>query len=121
MICALLIVLSCFSSGQTQSESGTGLEGVIMMSPSHAGPARDDMPNSEPLANAAFDVQNEMGKVTSFTTDDQGRFRISLAPGHYTVSMQNKERRVRGCGQFDVDVVAVKMTKVEWRCDTGMR
>jgi hypothetical protein len=92
-----------------------------MISPSHAGPARDDMPNSEPLANAVFEVQNEKGKVTSFTTDDQGRFRISLAPGHYTVSMQNKERRVRGCGQFDVDVIAVKMTKVEWRCDTGMR
>jgi hypothetical protein len=35
--------------------------------------------------------------------------------------MQNKERRVRHCGPFAIDVVAGQMTKVEWKCDTGMR
>jgi len=107
--------------GQTPSPSGTGLEGVITVAPIHPGPTREGMPDSGPLAGAAFSVANEAGRVTSFTTDDQGRFRILLAPGHYTVSIQNKERRVRGCGPFAVDVVAAKMTKVEWRCDTGMR
>ena len=121
IILLLLIIASCFSSGQTPFPSGTGLEGVITIAPIHPGPTREGIPDSGPLAGAAFSVENEKGLVASFTTDDQGRFRISLAPGHYTVSVQNKERRVRGCGPFDIDVVAAKMTKVEWRCDTGMR
>ena len=118
---ALLIVIFCFFPGQTQAESGTGLEGVITVDPAHPGPIREGVPSSAPLASTVFVVENEKGVVTSFTTDDQGRFRISLTPGHYTVSMQNKERRVRHCGPFAIDVVAGQMTKVEWRCDTGMR
>jgi hypothetical protein len=114
----VLLVMS-FSSAQTRSESGTGLEGVVTVSPIHPGPTREGIPNSGPLANCTFAVQNEKGTVTSFTTDDQGRFRIPLAPGHYTVSM--KERGIRRCGPFDVDVVEGKMTQVEWACDTGMR
>jgi hypothetical protein len=116
-----LVTPACFCSGQTQSGSATGLEGVITVAPIHPGPIRagSDIPNSAPLANAAFAVENEKGMVTSFTADDQGRFRVSLAPGHYAVSM--KERRFPHCGPFEVDVVAGKMTKVEWGCDTGMR
>jgi hypothetical protein len=115
----LVLLVMSLSSAQTPSGSGTGLEGVITISPIHPGPTRDDIPSSAPLANCTFAVQNEKGTVTSFTTDDQGRFRIPLAPGHYAVSM--KERRIRRCGPFDVDVVAGEMINVEWRCDTGMR
>jgi hypothetical protein len=106
-------------SAQTPSPSETGLEGVITISPTHPGPTREGIPNSGPLPGAVFVVENEKGVVTTFTTDDQGRFRVSLAPGHYTVRM--KERQIRRCGPFDVDVVEGKMTSVEWRCDTGMR
>ena len=74
-----------------------------------------------PLANATFVVENKKGTATSFTTDDQGRFRISLAPGHYTVSLKDKKGGIGRYGPFDVDVVAGHMTKVEWQCDTGMR
>jgi len=41
-----------------------------------------------PLANATFVVENKTGEVASFTTDDQGRFRTSLLPGHYKVSLR---------------------------------
>jgi hypothetical protein len=115
----LVLLVMSLSSAQTPTGSGTGLEGVITVSPIHPGPTREGVPNSGPLANCTFAVQNVKGTVTSFTTDDQGRFRIPLAPGHYAVSMT--ERRIRHCGPFDVDVVDGKMTKIEWRCDTGMR
>jgi hypothetical protein len=68
-----------------------------------------------------FVVENEKRAVASFTTDDQGRFRISLAPGHYTVSMNGKKHRIGYYGPFDVDVVAGRKTKVQWECDTGIR
>jgi hypothetical protein len=111
-----LLVSSC--SAQTSS-AGSGVSGIVAVSPAHPGPTREGIPDSAPLANCAFTVQNETVAVASFTTDDQGRFRVSLPPGHYSVSM--KERRVRRCGPFEVDVVAGKMTEVSWRCDSGMR
>src|SRR5213592_1181723 len=82
IILVLLVMSSCFSSGQTQSEPGTGIEGVITFGPTQGGPIRPGIPSSAPLANATFVVENEKGAVASFTTDGQGRFRVSLTPGH---------------------------------------
>jgi len=92
-----------------------------MVGPIRGGPARIGVPDSKPFANTAFVVEYEKGTVASFTTDDQGHFRISLAPGHYTVSMKDKKSAIGRYGPFEVDVVAGKMTPVEWHCDTGMR
>jgi hypothetical protein len=119
---ALLISYGSMSSGQIEPDRGTGIEGVITISPTRPGPirARSDIPNAAPLPNALFSVENEKGKVTSFTTDSEGRFRVSLKPGHYVVTLA-EHRFPRPCGPFEIDVESAKMTKVEWRCDTGMR
>jgi len=93
-----------------------------MFGPTQGGPITADTPSSKPLANATFVVENEKGAdVASFTTDDQGRFRVPLAPGHYIVSKEGKKSGIGHYGPFDVDVVAGKMTKVQWECDTGIR
>jgi hypothetical protein len=119
---ALLVTYGSMSFGQTESERATGIEGVITVSPTRPGPIRagSDVPNAAPLPNAVFSVENEKGKVTSFTTDSEGRFRVSLKPGHYVVTLA-EHRFPRPCGPFEIDVESAKMTKVEWRCDTGMR
>ena len=121
IILMLLVMSACFSSGQMRSGSGTGIEGVITISPTQPGPIRADTPSSKPLANATFVVENEKGAVASFTTDDQGRFRTSLPPGHYAVSMNGKKHGIGHYCPFDVDVVPGQMTKVQWECDTGIR
>ena len=92
-----------------------------MIYPSQPGPTRIDTPDSKPLANTAFVVKNQKGEVTSFTTDDQGQFRIPLAPGHYTVSIKGRTSSIGHFGPFEVDVVSSKMTKVQWTCDSGIR
>jgi Carboxypeptidase regulatory-like domain len=118
----IVVVIPCFFSwGQTQSESKTGIEGIITIAPVRPGPPSDSIAGSKPLANATFTVESERGVVTSFTTDEQGYFRISLAPGHYTISMNDKKGGIAQYGPFDVDVVVGRMTKVEWQCDTGIR
>ena len=113
-------MFSGFSSAQT-SELGTGIEGVITISPTHGGPIRPGISSSKPLANATFVATSEKDTAAEFTTDSEGHFRISLAPGHYTVSLKNRKGGIGRYGPFDVDVVAGQMTKVEWHCDTGMR
>ena len=111
----------CVSTGQTPSTGESGIEGVITISPAQPGPTRADAPGSMPLANATFVVENKNGEVTSFTTDDQGRFRASLPAGHYKVSLKGRKSSIGRFGPFEVDVVTGKMTKVQWECDSGMR
>jgi hypothetical protein len=93
-----------------------------MVSPIWPGPIKkgSERPNVAPVASGVFSVANEKGTVTSFTTDAEGRFRIPLSPGHYVVSF-TENRFARPCGPFEIDVESGKMTKVEWRCDSGMR
>src|SRR6266496_4384822 len=93
IILVFLVMAACFSSGQIQSGSGTGIEGLITFSPTQPGPIRADAPSSKPLANTTFVVENEKGTESGI--------------GHY--------------GPFDVDVLADKMTRVTWECDTGIR
>ena len=120
IVLAVLIMCADFLPGQTQSGSETGIEGAITIDPSRPGPVRVDAPSS-PLANTAFIVESQKGEITSFTTDDQGRFRMPLAPGHYKVSLKGKTGGIGRFGPFEVDVVDGQMTKVQWRCDSGIR
>jgi hypothetical protein len=114
------MVASVFAE-QSPSGAETGIEGVITISPAQPGPSRVDAPGSKPLANTAFVVENEKGEVASFTTDDQGRFRTPLAPGHYKVSLKARKTTIGRFGPFETDVVPGKMTKVQWECDSGIR
>jgi hypothetical protein len=118
---APLIMSAGFLQGQTQSGSGTGIEGVVTISPTRAGPVRADAPSSRPLGNTAFVVENEKGNVASFTTDENGNFRVPLAPGHYKVSLKERKSSIGRYGPFEVDVAAGQMTKVQWQCDSGIR
>ena len=111
----------CVCVGQTPSGVETGIEGLITISPTQPGPIRADSPGSKPLTNTAFVVETQKGQVASFTTDDQGHFRIPLAPGHYAVAIKGRKSSIGHFGPFEADVVSGKMTKVEWQCDSGIR
>jgi hypothetical protein len=116
-----VISLSVAMMSAHAADSGTGIEGVISISPTHGGAIRQDEPPSNPMPNKDFVAENEQhAPVASFKTDEQGRFRLSLAPGKYSISLKAKTRFPR-CGPFVVEVVAGKMTKVNWDCDSGLR
>jgi hypothetical protein len=99
----------------------TGIEGVITVSPTRGGPVRPGVANSAPLGGATFVVANQKGAVAEFTTDEKGRFKVSIAPGRYTVTKKERQTGIGRYGPFDVDVAAGQVTKVEWQCDTGKR
>ncbi len=120
----LALVLLCSTvAAQTPSPTAgaSGIEGVISISPAHGGPERVGIPNSRPLADTEFVVSNESGTAASFKTDEQGRFRVSLGAGHYTISRKGAAKGIGRCGPFEVDVAAAQFSKVEWMCDSGMR
>ena len=111
----------CASAEQTPSGGESGIEGVITISPANPGPIRADAPGSVPLANAPFVVEKNNGEVTSFITDDQGRFRVSLSPGHYKISLKGRKTSIGRFGPFEADVAPGKMSNVQWECDSGIR
>jgi hypothetical protein len=115
-----LMDVSFSTAAQTPPGTETGIEGVITISPTKPGPVRVDAPAS-PLANTAFVVEKDNADVASFTTDDQGHFRVQLPPGHYRVSIKGRKTTIGHLGPFEADVVADKMTNVLWNCDSGIR
>jgi len=112
---------ACACTGQTPSGGESGIEGIITISPAKPGPIRADEAASVPLANATFAVENNNGEVASFTTDDQGRFRMPLPPGHYKVSLKGRKSTIGRFGPFEVDVTSGQMKNVQWECDSGIR
>ena len=111
----------CASTGQTPSGGESGIEGVISISPARPGPVRVDEAGSVPLGNATFVIENNSREIASFTTDDKGHFRAAVPPGHYKVSLKGRKSSIGRFGPFEIDVVAGKMTKVQWECDSGIR
>ena len=82
--------------------------------------AKAGAPLSVPFAHATFLVEGN-GVSQSFTTDNEGRFRIVLNPGHYAVKRPGPKPAIGHFGPFSVEVVKGTMTKVEWECDSGSR
>jgi hypothetical protein len=125
LILMMLALFCCVARAETQPtpspEPGTGLEGLITLHNIQGGPIRQGVPDSKPLTNTTFVVKKGDDTVASFTTDDQGRFRISLPSGHYRISKKDWKSRVGHYGPFEVDVAAGEIKKVQWDCDTGMQ
>lgn len=125
LLAVFLAVFSRFVAAETQptpqAGAETGLEGVILVGPIHGGPTKQGVPDSRPLANTEFLVVKENSAVASFKTDDEGRFRISLPSGHYSISRKDWKASVGSYGPFEVDVAPGEIKRVQWNCDTGMR
>jgi hypothetical protein len=98
----------------------SGIEGVILVSPNRPGPIRKDVPSQSPVGNVTFVVMKSDAKVASMTTDAEGRFRITLPPGHYIVTREDPGAAI-GRWRFEADVKEGEMTSVRWVGDSGMR
>ena len=122
---ALLGLIPCLALAQTPpipaADGSTGVEGTISVTPIQGGPTRKGEPDSKPLANIMFEVKQN-GQVTrSFQTDDRGQFHVELEPGHYAIARKDRKGVVGFYGPFEAEVAQGKMTKVEWKCDSGIR
>ena len=123
--CELLgLLLFFFVPGQMNAQTSsitTGIEGIISVGPIHGGPSHVGVTDSAPLPNVAFEVANDAGPVTAFTTDAAGHFRIPLAPGRYSIKAKDPKAKLPRCGPFNDEVTADGFKKVQWECDSGMR
>ena len=99
----------------------TGIEGLIMMSPSHGGPIRQGEDDSRPVASTAFVVSAEDKIVGGLAPMITAASRFCCRPAVTVCLPKGAKRGVGMYGPFQVEVVAGKMQKVRWECDSGMR
>jgi hypothetical protein len=117
---SLIAFFSIPARAVAQSETTSGIEGTIFVSPSRPGPITKDGPSVAPVANVKFLVKAGDAIVKTFTTDGEGRFQVALPPGHYVIVKEGAPVRI-GRWHFEAHVVAGQMTKVNWTADSGMR
>ena len=59
--------------------------------------------------------------VAHATTDADGRFYVTVAPGEYSVEVDVGKARLPRCGTVQTSVKDGEIAKVELECDSGMR
>jgi hypothetical protein len=112
--------IAMIAATPTPNPLPSGIEGVILVSPSRPGPIRRDSPGPAPARDVTFVVMKADERVASLTTDSEGRFRVSLPAGHYIVLREDPGARI-GHWRFEAEVKAGEMTIVRWIGDSGMR
>ena len=121
----LPLLTSCTAPGAISGtvQGASGLQGVTLRGPVCPGPAR--IPPDPTCADAPFPASlkvstNEGTLVTRFTTGKDGTFRISLAPGTYTVSSDQAVLSGR-LVPVPVTVTEQVFTTIELHFDSGIR
>jgi hypothetical protein len=122
----LSLTLGCGSSSRTSvpsapaSASAARLEGQVLRGPITP-VCRLDVPCSAGFS-ATFQVYRASQLVSEFTTDAQGNFGLSLAPGTYTVVPPSNAPIMNARSQTRTVVVGDQgVTRVVLEFDTGIR
>ena len=102
----------------------SGIEGQTVISPARPGPQRQGQPGSASYQTTLAVVNTADGReVARFQTGSDGRFRVPLPPGEYTIGppADAQPRRFPRGEQHTVTVVRGQFTQVTVAFDSGMR
>jgi len=117
---ALAAAVVASSAGAATGTTSSGLRGLVTRGPivpvCVAG-----QPCSEPAKNVTL-VFSRNGRVVRRTrTNDQGRYRVALAPGLYAVRLTPKPSIGRGLEPVRARVVRARFRRLDFSIDTGIR
>lgn len=124
LIAVSALVLLAVGCGQgPAAPQDSGVEGVTMVD-GGCPPARDAPPCPDKPLSARLEVTRAGSDeaVVAVNSGDDGRFRIALEPGDYTLHPANLAGTPLPIAQpIDVHVVANRFTTVEVPFDSGVR
>jgi hypothetical protein len=118
-------VLAAFAASVAVSAAGaatspSGLRGMVTRGPITPVCAAE-VPCDGPAKNVTL-VFSRYGRVVRrATTNDQGRYRVRLAPGLYAVRLQVKQQIGRGLQPERARVAPSRFRRVDFSIDTGIR
>ena len=120
--CALLIVAlmtAALGATSTHAFAPSGLRGVVTRSPIMP-VCMEGVPCSAPAKNTPL-LFFRRGRSVTTRTDTLGRYRISLAPGWWSVRTTTVPRIGSGIEPHTVRVFAGRFRVVNLNIDTGIR
>jgi hypothetical protein len=118
VLAALAAAVAASSAGAATTPSG--LRGLVTRGPI-VPVCTAEQPCDAPAKNITLVFSRNGRVMRRATTNDQGRYRVRLAPGLYTVRLQVKQRIGRGLQPQRARVVASRYRRVNFSIDTGIR
>lgn len=106
-------------SSASAAASSSGLRGLVTRGPI-APVCAAGQPCSEPAKNVTLVFSRNGQVVRPARTNDQGRYRVALAPGLYAVRLAPKPSIGRGPEPEQVRVVRGRFRRVDFSIDTGI-
>jgi hypothetical protein len=109
--------------GETVAAKGeSGIEGQAVISPARPGPTRQGEPDTAPFKTTLI-VRSATGgsEIRQLETGSDGRFRVVLPPGTYTIGPAARAGRFPRAGEQTVAVVQGRFAHVTIEFDSGMR
>jgi hypothetical protein len=117
LIVPLVIIAACGSIPPTPSDSG--IEGVVTIGPM-CPVIRVDTPCPDKPYQATLTILTRNNKkVMQFRTDDEGRFRVDLAPGDYILHPETPN--IVRAADIPFTVAAHQFTHLDVSYDSGIR
>jgi hypothetical protein len=109
--------------GETVAAKGeSGIEGQAVISPARPGPTRQGEPDTAPFKTTLIVRSASDGsEIRQLETGSDGRFRVVLPPGTYTIGPAARAGRFPRAGEQTVAVVQGRFAHVTIEFDSGMR
>lgn len=123
-IFAVALQAGCGSSEPAQdggASGDSGVDGTVTVGPTCPGPSilGDTRDCSEPLATGLRVVDSSTGvEVAETASDDQGHFRVGLAPGKYTITTVDGSLLAT---PVEVTVQSQRYSETDVLVDSGVR
>ena len=117
---ALIGLTACGPSDLLGPDAAQGIEGIALLGPQCPVQSQQDPCPDRPYQAWVTVRDSGGGSVTPFRTGDDGRFRVGLRPGRYTLDPESGDPFPVASEQ-GVDVVGGVYTEVVISFDTGIR
>jgi hypothetical protein len=117
--CVLAIVVLALGAPSADAVTASGLRGLVTRSPTKP-VCEQGVPCSAPASNMPLTFMRA-GRAVKTRTDGTGHYRVSLAPGWWSVSTGAAPRIGTGIKPRAVRVFAARYRVVSFDIDTGIR
>jgi len=119
-LAALAVAFVASSAGAATGTSSSGLRGLVTRGPIVPVCVAGE-PCSEPAKNVTLVFSRNGRIIRRARTNDQGRYRVALAPGLYAVRLLPKPSIGRGLEPVRARVVRARFRRLDFSIDTGIR
>lgn len=122
LLTAVIVLSACGKAGSQFESTDSGIEGTVLVGPT-CPVVQEESPCPDRPARAEISVTKSQGGsagvVAVTSSGDDGKFRTTVAPGRYVVSVNAS--RAMSCKPVEVTIRAHEFTKITINCDSGIR